>query len=195
MSLELKSNLQRAVSARRSQIPVSVTHKGRSAVVLLAEMDASMAQHWEVSRNTAFWNEALSNGFSANAVVMVSPGALPKLANGTVDSRSVVAEFPQRRGYLREELQAWVVNRLCEVLYFAPSEFDATQDWARHGVDSAVALELVADLEDRLGARLPQTLAECRNPGELVASVTARLLEGSDGLPWWRSPWVKAGHL
>jgi acyl carrier protein len=195
MSLELKSNLQPAVSARRSRIPVSVTHEGHSAVVLLAEMDPSLAQDWEASRNTAFWNEVPDDGISANAVVMVSPGALPKLANGTVDSRSVVAEFARRRGYLREELQAWVVNRLCEVLYFAPSEFDATQDWARHGVDSAVALELVADLEDRLGARLPQTLAECRNPGELVSSVTARLLEGGDGLPWWRSPWVTAGHL
>jgi acyl carrier protein len=195
MSLELKSNLETAVSGRRSRVPLRVIYEGRTAVVVVAEMDASLAQHWEASRNTAFWNDFQDIGIAANAVVMVLPGVLPKLPNGAVDSPSVLTAFPRRRGYLREELEAWVVNRLCEVLYLVPSKFDASQDWARYGVDSAVALELVADLEDRLGMRLPQTLAECRNPAELVTSATAPLLEGSDGLPWWRSPWVRVGHI
>ena len=192
MSLELKSNVQTAASGRRSRIPVKVTSQGRTSIVLVAEMDASLAQDWEASKNTAFWNDFQAEGIAANAVVMVSSGALPKLLNGVVDSPSVTGGFSRSRGYLREELEAWVVNRLCEVLYMVPSQFDATQDWARHGVDSAVALEVIADLEDRLDARLPQTLAECRTPRELVNSVAARLLDGSSGLPWWRSPWVAA---
>ena len=192
MSLELKSNVQTAASGRRSRIPVKVTFQGRTSIVLVAEMDASLAQDWEASKNTAFWNDFQAEGIAANAVVMVSSGALPKLLNGVVDSPSVTGGFCRSRGYLREELEAWVVNRLCEVLYMVPSQFDATQDWARHGVDSAVALEVIADLEDRLDARLPQTLAECRTPRELVNSVAARLLDGSSGLPWWRSPWVAA---
>ena len=192
MSLELKPNVQTAASGRRSRIPVKVTSQGRTSIVLVAEMDASLAQDWEASKNTAFWNDFQAEGIAANAVVMVSSGALPKLLNGVVDSPSVTGGFSRSRGYLREELEAWVVNRLCEVLYMVPSQFDATQDWARHGVDSAVALEVIADLEDRLDARLPQTLAECRTPRELVNSVAARLLDGSSGLPWWRSPWVAA---
>jgi len=192
MSLELKSNVQTPASGRCSRIPVKVTSQGRTSIVLVAEMDASLAQDWEASRNTAFWNDFQADGVAANAVVMVSSGALPKLLNGVVDSPSVTEGFSRSRGYLREELEAWVVNRLCEVLYMVPSQFDATQDWARHGVDSAVALEVIADLEDLLDARLPQTLAECRTPRELVNSVAARLLDGSNGLPWWRSPWVAA---
>ena len=195
MSLELKSNLEPPVSRRLSRAALRVIYDGRPAVVLVAEMDGSRAQDWEASRNTAFWNDFRDNGIAANAVVMVSPGGLPKLPNGSIDSPSVLVEFPRRRGYLREELEAWVVNRLCEVLYLVPSKFDASQDWARYGVDSAVALELVADLEDRLCTRLPQTMAECRNPGELVTSVTARLLDGSNTLPWWRSPWATVEQL
>jgi acyl carrier protein len=195
MSLELKSNLATAVSKGRHRLPVRVTYEGLAAVVLVAEMEASVAQDWEASRNTAFYDEFRKNGVPATAVVMVSPGALPRLSRGNLDQTSILSEFSRRRGYLREELQAWVVNRLCDVLYFAPSEFDANQDWARYGVDSAVALELVADVEDRLGMRLPQTLAECRNPGALVSSATRLLLDGSESLPWWRSPWVTAGSL
>jgi acyl carrier protein len=195
MSLELKSHFETSTSGRRSQIPVRVAGQGRTAIVLVAEMNAALVQDWEASKNTAFWNDFQDEGIAANAVVMVSPGALPKLPNGVVDSPSVTAGFSRSRGYLREELEGWVVNRLCEVLYLVPSKFDATQDWARHGVDSALALEVIADLEDLLGARLPQTLAECRTPRELVDSVAARLLDGSNGLPWWRSPWVTAESL
>lgn len=190
MSLNLKSNLETRSPGRRSRIPVRVTCRERTAIVLVAEMDDSMAQDWEASKNTAFWNDFQDEGIAANTVIMVSPGALPRLVNGVLDSSSVTGEFSRRRGYLREELEAWVVNRLCNVLYLVPSKFDATQDWARHGVDSAVALEVVADLEDLLGARLPQALAECRTPRELVSSVAARLLDGSNELPWWRSSWT-----
>jgi len=195
MSLHLKSDLQASVSERRAVTPLRVTHQGRAAVVLVTELEGSLARDWEASRNTAFLEALQGNGTAANAVVVVSPGALPKLSNGSIDTMSISAEFPRRRGYLGEELQAWVVNRLCAVLYFAPSKFDASQDWARYGVDSAVALELVADLEDRLAMTLPQTLAECRNPRDLVSSATRLLLDGSEGLPWWRSPWVTAESL
>ena len=190
MSLNLKSNLENRSPGRRSRIPVRVNCRERTAIVLVAEMDDSMAQDWEASKNNAFWNDFQDEGIAANTVIMVSPGALPRLVNGVLDSSSVTGEFSRRRGYLREELEAWVVNRLCNVLYLVPSKFDAAQDWARHGVDSAVALEVVADLEDLLGARLPQALAECRTPRELVSSVAARLLDGSNELPWWRSPWT-----
>lgn len=195
MSLGVKSHPQMPVSVSPSEVPVRVIHDGRTAVVLVSETDPSRAQDWEAWKNTAFWNTLQEKGIAVNAVVVVSPGTLPRLSNGNLDSTSLLADFPRRRAYLRGELEAWVVNRLCQVLYLAPSKFDASQDWARYGVDSAVALELVADLEDHLKIRLPQSFAECRTPGELASSATTRLLEGTHRLPWWRSPWVAVESL
>jgi acyl carrier protein len=129
-------------------------------------------------------------GAPANAVVMVPPGTLPRSGGGVVEAVAVIRDFADRRGYLKDELKAWVVNRLCEVLYLAPGELDPNLDWARHGVDSAVALEVLADLEDKLRLRLPQALSECRNPGELASEAAARVLDVADRLPWWRLPSV-----
>jgi acyl carrier protein len=126
---------------------------------------------------------------------VVLPGALPRKPDGLVDGPSVVAQFARKRGYLTHELGAWIVNRLCEVLYLTPDEFDPELDWARHGVDSAVALELLADLEDRLRVALPQALSECRNTLELAARAKAEVLKEPNQLPWWRSPWVTVEEI
>lgn len=195
MSLELNSNVQPIAAHRRATASLRVTHESRVAVVLVAEITGSNVQRWEACRNRAFWEELQTERTAPNSVVMVPEGTLPRSSSGKVDAPSVLKQFPRSRGYLREELQGWVVNRLCEVLYFTPSEFDPSQDWARYGVDSAVALELLADLEDRLGIRLPQTSAECRNPAQLVSEAAAQFLDGGDNLAWWRSPWAVAESL
>lgn len=195
MSLELDPTLPALSRLASSAVAVRVNHQERSTTVLVAELQGALARHWEASRNTAFLDALKRDSAAPSAVVLVSPGALPRSSNGSVEVATVVRDFGKRRGYLKEEVQAWVINRLCEVLYLAPAEFDATLDWARHGVDSAVALELLADLEDTLRVRLPQTLAECRNPRELAAEATARVLDSTGKLPWWRSPWVTTEGL
>lgn len=177
-------------AVRRATVILRVSHQRKAALVLVAELESASVRDWEATKNTAFWKAFQTSGIAVNAVVLVSSATLPRLPGGMVDAASVLAQFSERRGFLREELTAWIVNRLCEILYFTPGDFDSSKDWARHGVDSAVALELVADLEDRLGVRLPQALAECRNPDELVKEASKRLLNRNENLPWWRSPWV-----
>jgi len=190
MSLELDPTVTTLSRPAAPAVAVRVNHQDRAAVVLVAELVGAVASHWEAARNTAFLDSVRRDSSAPNAVVLVSPGALPRFSNGAVERPAVVRDFARRRGYVKEEVQAWVINRLCEVLYLAPAELDADLDWARHGVDSAVALELLADLEDSLQIRLPQALAQCRNPRELAAAATARMLESLESLPWWRSPWV-----
>ena len=193
MSLDLTSTRETLLAPVKAAVPVRLTLKGRSALILVAELDGALARGWEAARNTTFWNAFQTHGIAVNAVVIVSPGTLPRRHGGALDETAVIADFAPRRGYLRDELEAWVVHRLCEVLYLAPGEFDPGLDWARRGVDSAVALELLADLEDWLGVRLPQALSECRSPRELASEATTRLLDDSERLPWWRSPWAATG--
>lgn len=195
MTLELKSQRRASTTPQPTAIPVRVTHEDQAAVVLITEALTSAAQDWELLKKKALSDGLNEMGVGADSVVVVSQQTLPTLSNGSIDVNRVLEQFPRRRGYVREELEAWVVNRLCEVLYFAPSELDAGQNWARYGVDSAVALEIVADLEDWLELRLPQTVAECRTPRELVSFASTRLLETGNRLDWWRSPWVTVEGL
>lgn len=162
----------------------------REALVLLAEMHADETRPWEAIRNSAFLEELEASGIAAHRVVVLPSGSLPLNSEGSIDGTNVVANFPRTRGYLRSELEAWVVNRLCQFLYLTPSEFDPSQSWARYGVDSAVALELLADLEDRVGIPLPPDFAESNDPIGLVKSVALHVFQDQDNLAWWRSPWT-----
>jgi len=195
MRLQLKSNASAGSTASPSQLPVRVTAGSRTTVVLVTELDQSVARDWAASKNTAFMNAVDGMGIAANVVVSVPCDALRRLPGGNVDAVSVLTKFPLSYGYLREELEAWITNRLCEVLYFKPREFDPGHHWARYGVDSAVALELVADFEDYLGTRLPQHVAECKGAADLATIVMRQLLVAGPGLPWWRSRQATAEAL
>lgn len=195
MTLELKSQRRPSIGGQSKAVPIRAMRDEQTALVLVVEGLPSAPQDWDALRERAFLEAVDEVGVEADTVVIVPHRTVPRLSNGSIDVRNVLEQFPRRRGYLQEELEAWVVNRLCEVLYFAPSELDAGQNWARYGVDSAVALEIVADLEDWLELRLPQTIAECRTPRELVSFASTRLLETGNQLDWWRSPRVTVESL
>ena len=182
MSVHSKSN----GVATPGRIPLRVTYEGRAATILLAEASGSLAQAWDATQSVLS-DELELTGELPSAVVLLRENTLPRCANGDFDGRSITADFPRSRGYLREELLAWIVERLCQALFFQPSQFDPSQDWARYGVDSAVALEVIGDLEDMLGTRLPATLAECKNPEQVVTLATEILVDAPNLLPWWRS--------
>jgi acyl carrier protein len=57
-----------------------------------------------------------------------------------------------------ETIQAWLVGRLAERLGVAETEVDVSQPFAFYGLDSLAAVSLSAELEDRLGRKLPPTL-------------------------------------
>jgi amino acid adenylation domain-containing protein len=60
---------------------------------------------------------------------------------------------------LGSAIEHWLVRRLAERLGMPATALDTHQPLVRYGLDSIVALELVADLEDWLGCTLPLTLA------------------------------------
>jgi len=193
MSLEFEQKkLKHLLPRKAARVRLRVSENGSVGTVLLTEAEPSQTRNWEAIRNTAFYGELEETGVPVTDVVVVPHSTLPRKPSGRPDPALVAAEFPRRRGYLREEWKAWVVNRLSSVLYLEPGSFDPDLEWARYGVDSAIALELVADLEEHMGVRLPQTMAECRNIAELVSCASSHLLVSGVRLPWWRSPSVSA---
>jgi len=57
-----------------------------------------------------------------------------------------------------ENIQAWIVSYLAEVLEIDPDEIDAEIPFDQYGLDSAVAVGMTGDLEDWLGKKIDPTL-------------------------------------
>ena len=57
-----------------------------------------------------------------------------------------------------DALQEWLIEKLAAELGRDPSDIDVQQPFAQYGVDSVLAVTLVADLEDAMGRELNPTL-------------------------------------
>lgn len=57
-----------------------------------------------------------------------------------------------------DKLQEWLIDKLAQELAIDPSDIDVQQPFAQYGVDSVLAVTLVADLEDAMGRELNPTL-------------------------------------
>ncbi len=57
-----------------------------------------------------------------------------------------------------EEIRAWIISYLADLLEVEPDEIDATIPFNRYGLDSAVAIGMTGDLEDWLSCELDPTL-------------------------------------
>ncbi len=57
-----------------------------------------------------------------------------------------------------EEIQAWLVSYLAELLEIEPDEVDVTIPFDRYGLDSAAAMSITADLEEWSGHELEPTI-------------------------------------
>jgi acyl carrier protein len=57
-----------------------------------------------------------------------------------------------------DEIKAWVVDYLADLLETDPEEIDVTIPFDRYGLDSSAAVGLTGDLEDWLGAEVQPTL-------------------------------------
>lgn len=57
-----------------------------------------------------------------------------------------------------DALQEWLIDKLAAELGIDPADIDVQQPFAQYGVDSVLAVTLVADLEDAMGRELNPTL-------------------------------------
>lgn len=56
------------------------------------------------------------------------------------------------------KIQSWIVSYMTEILEVEAEEIDVTIPFDRYGLDSAVAVGLIGDLEEWLGYELDPTL-------------------------------------
>ena len=73
-----------------------------------------------------------------------------------------------------EEIQAWIVSYLADLMEVEPDEVDVTLPFEQYGLDSAEAVELSGDLEDWLGRNLNPTLLYNYPTVEALAQQIAR---------------------
>lgn len=89
-----------------------------------------------------------------------------------------------------QDLRRWIVDRLAERSGVTASDIDPTAPFSSLGVDSVAAVELVADLESRLGRELDPTLVfSAESPVQLAAV----LASGASGARRRRRPSTPTG--
>lgn len=56
-------------------------------------------------------------------------------------------------------IQGWLVSKFAELMKIQPEQIDVKEPLQSYGLDSVTAVDLVGEIEDRLGRKLPATLA------------------------------------
>jgi amino acid adenylation domain-containing protein len=128
------------------------------------------------------------------AVVLIPHGGIPKTSSGKVQRRACKADFlngtletlaewrrapgvpagrpaaPARRS--AAEIETWLVERLARALAIDPAEVEMDRPFARHKLDSRVALVLSGELEEWLEVELsPTVFYEHPTLRELIGAV------------------------
>src|SRR5947209_4884244 len=68
-----------------------------------------------------------------------------------------------------QEIEDWIIAQLSRLLGVAPHQIGSHQPLSRYGLDSIIAAELTADLEDWLHRPVPVTLLEDEQTIEAIA--------------------------
>jgi amino acid adenylation domain-containing protein/non-ribosomal peptide synthase protein (TIGR01720 family) len=132
-----------------------------------------------------------------HAVELIKPGTIPKTSSGKIQRHACRAAFLERsleavaewrdvasaeaavdalpppRG---EEVKVWLRATLAARLGVAPGEIDTGRPVTRYGLDSLTAIELMHDIEAKLGISLPvTTFLQSHSIGEIASAMREQL--------------------
>ena len=94
---------------------------------------------------------------------------MPSSRRGTQSAKPVQPETPGVPA-----IEDWLASHLSQRLGIPVAALDVHQPLTRYGLDSIVALELAADLEDWLGSSLPLTLVwDCPSIAAMAQCIAA----------------------
>jgi acyl-CoA synthetase (AMP-forming)/AMP-acid ligase II/acyl carrier protein len=161
----------------RVSCAVAVDVDQQERLVVVQEIDAvgavgDVERLWSATRRLI--SEA--HELDLHALILVRPGSIPRTSSGKIQRR--VCRDQLLRGELAvlaswdrdtrsapassrrtEGLKPWLVGRVARLLRLQPHEVDPARALSEYGIDSAAAVMLAAELEDKLRRELPSTLA------------------------------------
>ncbi len=118
-----------------------------------------------------------AHALDAAAICLIAPGAIPKTSSGKIQRRACREQFlagafdggavwrePERAaaadtaGPARSATEEWLLDYIARATGVERRQIAADQPFARYGLSSLQAVEMVAAIEERLGRALPQTV-------------------------------------
>ena len=153
----------------------SVERGGEEHLVVAAEIEPSRRLPVDPEGTIQAIRRAVArhHDLHVSAVVLLRPGGLPRTSSGKVRRHACEAGFSNGRldslgEWIGPELEAvrsveairrWLVSYLVDELGVARDDIDTAAPFDDLGLDSAAAVTLTGDLEDRLGRALSPELA------------------------------------
>lgn len=146
------------------------------------------------------------------AIALIKPGTIPKTSSGKIQRRecktsflenslNIIARWQQSsttqveepdlpvtvsptslRG--PDEVQSWLVSLLARATGVAAKEIDVNRPITQYGLDSLMAIEMMHNIESRLGIGLPMaSLLQGCSISDLTSQVLAQLAQGLPAAP------------
>ncbi|HEU4325455.1 MAG TPA: beta-ketoacyl synthase N-terminal-like domain-containing protein, partial [Roseiflexaceae bacterium] len=134
-----------------------------------------------------------AHALDAAAICLIAPGAIPKTSSGKIQRRACREQFlagafdtsavwrePARPASAAEQTPAdrsateeWLLDYIARATGVERGQIAADQPFARYGLSSLQAVEMVAAIEARLGRALPQTVVWTYPTAQALASYLA----------------------
>ena len=134
---------------------------------------------------------------SVHAVVLVKPGSLPKTTSGKLMRQACKAAYGQNLSHsdiiehwqphleqipneneAPKDLRSWLIQWLARETQRPLNQIEPRQSFESLGLDSLLAVRLIADLEEFLGQELPDTLLwNYASPGALLDYLRGEAIE------------------
>lgn len=165
-----------AIAEIARKITIPVMSNDREAIVILAEIPSQRSIDWAESKEELLFSHQAESDVRPESVFLILPNTLPSSPDGSISQEAAISVYGSGQLAI-EELRAWLVNRVSQIVLVPPANIDPDADWGRYGVDSAVLLELVGCLEEHLDMRLPHELAECSSISTLAEAIGSTMKE------------------
>ena len=170
--------------APNASVAFSVEVDGEERIVLVCEVRRKALRKLDAAAAAGKIRSALSEQHEASlyAVIFVKPASIPRTSSGKVQRRATRLAYLQEEGLAivarwhkqesapaqsvgplteshgKNDLEFWLRTRVAALSGIAANMLDTRETFSSYGLNSADAIALSGELEERLGRKLPPSL-------------------------------------